>query len=169
MARRREHLLLSLGFAGVAGVPLAATALPACGSSGGDTADAADVPADADAEASLGMGDFFNCGRITSIFDDIGETAVGLPITVRGTSSGPNPAKLTFAWSVSPSNAGTFSPSTGSGAAPITRFTCGMAGTVTITLTASDGTVPNGAPSCHDVDHMSLVVVCDPVRDAGSG
>jgi hypothetical protein len=137
------------------------------------TDSAAEAKPEAEAEASAildsGMGpdsdstiDFANCGRVTSLSDNIGETTVGGSIAVQGTASGPNLAALAFVWSASPPTAGTFSPPSGTGASPSSSFTCEAPGTVTITLTVSDGAIPDAAPSCKDVDTMSLVVVCDP-------
>jgi hypothetical protein len=131
---------------------------------GPDTGSRTDSGADATGEGQV---DFSNCGRVTSIFDDIGETTVGLSLTVQGTASGPDPSSLTFAWSANPQGSGTFSPPAGSGVAPSATFTCLQPGMVTVTLTVSDGLVPDAAPNCHDVDHMSLVVVCDPSPDGG--
>jgi hypothetical protein len=114
------------------------------------------------ADSESGLVDFANCGRVTSLSDNIGETTVGGSITVQGTASGPDLGALAFVWSASPPSGGTFSPPSGTGTSPSASFTCEAPGTVTITLTVSDGAIPDAAPSCKDVDTMSLVVVCDP-------
>jgi hypothetical protein len=106
------------------------------------------------------IGGFSNCGRVTSLADNIGETTVGDTILVNASATAPNMAALTWAFSATPSD-GTFAPATGAGAAPTSTFTCTAAGTVTITVTVADGTVPPGAPPCSDVDTKSMVVVCD--------
>jgi hypothetical protein len=132
----------------------------------GVEAEASTIP-ETGPDGDTGTTDFSLCGRVTSVYDNLGETMVGTTLMVMGTSSGPNPAALTFAWSASPSNAGTFGPPSGAGANPSALFTCLQPGMVTITLTVSDGVVPDAAPSCSDVDHQSLPVVCDPAPDAG--
>lgn len=105
-------------------------------------------------------GDFSNCGRVTSISNSLGEVTVGGSITVNGSSTGPNPGALTWTFAASPAD-GTFAPSTGTGGSPTTAFTCTAPGTVTLSLTVADGTVPSTAPSCSDVDSKSITVVCD--------
>jgi hypothetical protein len=125
-----------------------------------------------DAGSTTINGGFSDCGRVTSLADNIGETFVGDGIIINATSTGPNTAGLTWTFSATPTTAGTFAPATGAGGAPTSTFTCGTAGTVTITVTVADGTVPAGAPPCSDVNTKSIIVVCDtnptPPPDTGT-
>jgi hypothetical protein len=123
-----------------------------------------------DAGAATITGDFGNCGRVNSLADNIGETTVGDPILISGSSAGPSTSALKFNFAASPASGGTFDPATGVGGSPSATFICATPGPVTITLTVSDGTIPTGAPAC-PASTASITVVCDPgatVPDAGA-
>jgi phospholipase C len=93
----------------------------------------------------------FNCGTVNSITATPTQTTVGTPIALSASATAPNPSALTYAWSA-PS--GSFSAST----AASTNFTCGVAGSVTLTLTVSDG--PTDGGSCAPFNTMTVPVQC---------
>jgi phospholipase C len=86
------------------------------------------------------------------------EVIVGNPIAVTATGTGPNPGALSYAWSA-PS--GTFSAPN----SQVSNFTCSTAGTVTLTVTLTDGAVPSGS-TCPTSTSTTVNVTCDGHLDA---
>jgi hypothetical protein len=94
----------------------------------------------------------YNCAAAGSVSVSPSEAATGTPISLIATATGVDPSAITYAWSA-PS--GSFSaPSAAS-----TNFTCSTPGTVTLTLTVGDGTVPTGAV-CPNAT-TTVQVTCD--------
>jgi hypothetical protein len=81
------------------------------------------------------------------------ETTVGGSVTLQATAAGPNPNTLTYAWSA-PS--GTLSAPNSS----TTNFTCTTQGQVTVTVSVSDGAVPDGAAACPAAS-STVLITCD--------
>jgi hypothetical protein len=105
-------------------------------------------------------GQTFNCANAGGISASPSEAAVGAPIGLTGTATGPDPSSLSFTWSA-PS--GSFSSTTGA----TTTFTCSQPGPVTVTLTAGDGPIPAGG-TCPATSTQTITVTCDAAGDAGS-
>jgi uncharacterized protein YjiK len=112
-----------------------------------------------EAGSSAIHGQTYDCPFVNGLSAAPAETTVGHSVTVSGSAIGPNPAALTYAWSA-PS--GSFDTP----AAAQANYTCAAAGPVTLTLTASDGAVPDGG-SCTG-NTQSVQVQCDPASDAGT-
>jgi hypothetical protein len=108
--------------------------------------------------ASIG-GQTFNCGTANFAAASPSETTVGHSLTLTGSAAGPDPNALTYAWSA-PS--GTFSAPTSA----TTNFTCTTPGTVTVTLTVGDGTIPDGGV-CSALNTTTVQVTCDSVTSDG--
>jgi hypothetical protein len=89
------------------------------------------------------------------------ETAIGTSVGLTGSGVGPNGAAITYAWSA-PS--GTFSSPTGQS----TNFTCTQQGPVTVTLSVSDGALPDGSTCNPSLSSTTVTVQCDSPVDAGA-
>jgi hypothetical protein len=101
------------------------------------------------------------CPEIDAVGSTPSEVFVGGTVALSGLAhdSDGGPSPLSYAWTVSPTSAGTF----GSPAAQSSTFVCAVAGTVSITLSVSDG---DGA--C--VDTQTIPVICTaPTGAGGSG
>jgi hypothetical protein len=106
-------------------------------------------------------GQAYNCGTAGALSALPSETTVGHSVVLSGAATGINPATLTYSWSA-PS--GVFTAP----AAATTNFTCTAPGTVTATLTVSDGPVPAGA-TCNPASTTATIqVTCDGAGDAGA-
>jgi phospholipase C len=106
-------------------------------------------------------GTTFDCSTVNSVSASPSEITVGNPVAVSGSASGPNASGITYAWTA-PS--GSFDTPNAAQA----NFTCGAQGTVTLTLTTSDGAVPAGA-SCNPAFSTATVQVqCDGHIDAAA-
>jgi len=88
------------------------------------------------------------------------ETTIGGTVNLSAVATSPNPSATTYAWSA-PS--GTFS----SASSATTTFTCTSQGPVTLTVTVSDGPVPDGALPC-SYPSTPVVVQCDAAGDAST-
>jgi hypothetical protein len=116
----------------------------------------------ADAGLAAINGQTFLCATANGVAASPSETTLGNGVTLVATASGPSTAGLTYTWSA-PS--GSFSSQGG----PTTTFTCKQPGVVDVTVSVSDGFVPDGG-SCSS--NTSIVqVTCDaaPDTDAGAG
>jgi hypothetical protein len=103
----------------------------------------------------------YNCAAWSSLSVIPSEIVVGNSVTLVGGAIGANAAALGYAWSA-PS--GSFSAPTSAS----TNFTCMTAGVVTVTLTVSDGPVPDGG-SCDPLTSTTTAqVICDPPLDASA-
>lgn len=103
----------------------------------------------------------YDCASVLSVTANPAETTLGRPLVVSGTVTGPNTGGLTYTWSAS---SGSFDTPTAAEA----NFTCTVAGPSTLTLTATDGPVPEGGPCNPALGTMSIQVQCDPDADAGA-
>ena len=98
-----------------------------------------------------GMG--FDCAAWTSVTASPVETAVGSPVSLAASASGPVPANITYQWSA-PS--GQFAMASSAS----TSFTCTAPGTVMVTLTVADGPVPAGSTCNPSLDTDVIAVTC---------
>jgi hypothetical protein len=114
-----------------------------------------------DAGSASINGKTFDCATAGGISASPGEAAVGNSVALSATAIAPDPAGVTYLWSA-PS--GTFSAPT----SPTTGFTCTVPGPVTVTLSASDGPVPDGGSCDPSLSSASLQVLCDAPLDGGS-
>jgi hypothetical protein len=103
----------------------------------------------------------YDCASVTSVTASPAGTTVGGSLAVSGQATGPNANGLTYSWSAS---SGSFDRPT----APQAQFTCAVAGPATLTLTASDGPVPDAGPCNVALATMAIQVQCDPISDAGA-
>ncbi len=95
----------------------------------------------------------FNCAIVGGVSVLPSETNVGHSMAVSATATGANPSGITYAWSAT---TGFFdSPSSASA-----NYTCSAVGPVTLTVTVSDGPVPDGG-ACNSAT-ASVQVQCDP-------
>jgi hypothetical protein len=133
------------GFTAFLVVPYATTAVTAALSCSGTSPDSG---ADSGPPPS-------SCAEWQSVSANPSEVAVGMATVLTAVATGPNVDALTYAWSA-PS--GTFS----SPHSTTTRFTCTVAGPVTVTFTVSDGPVPDGGSCNTALSTTTFRVVCDP-------
>jgi hypothetical protein len=98
----------------------------------------------------------FICATVTSVSASPDEVNVGHSIALTSTATGPDPGSVTYLWSASPPS-GSFD----NAAAQNPNFTCGASGPVTLTLTVSDGSVPEGGVCSSALDTSSVQVMCD--------
>jgi hypothetical protein len=109
-----------------------------------------------EAGSVLVKGTVYSCASVSSLSASPAETNVGSSVALSGSATGPgaDAGSITYAWSA-PS--GTFdSPST-----PSANFTCSAAGPVTVTLTVSDGPVPDGGACNPALSTQTVQVQCD--------
>jgi hypothetical protein len=107
--------------------------------------------------ASVGA-HLYDCGTVTGVWVSPSETAVGTSVSLSAAATGPDPGGLTYAWSA-PS--GTFAPPDSAA----TSFTCTAAGVVPVTLTVSDGVVPDGGTCNTALATATVQVTCTTVGD----
>jgi hypothetical protein len=81
------------------------------------------------------------------------EAVLGGSVSLTAAATSANPSATTYAWSA-PS--GVFSAPTSAS----TSFTCTQPGTITLTVTVGDGSLPDGAPAC-PATSATLPVQCD--------
>jgi hypothetical protein len=112
-------------------------------------------PSPVDAGSATISGQTFNCGVVNGIAASPSETTLGASVSLQGTAVGADPGRLTYAWSA-PS--GTFSAPT----AAATSFTCTAPGPVSVTLTVSDGPVPDGGTCNPALSSSTVTITCDP-------
>ncbi|HEX3772103.1 MAG TPA: hypothetical protein VHV30_14605 [Polyangiaceae bacterium] len=107
-----------------------------------------------EAGSALVNGSTFNCGTVVSMSASPADVSVGGSIQLAGTGTGPDTSGLAYAWSAS---SGTLSAPTSA----TTDFTCTQAGTVTITLTVTDGPIPDGGACDPSLETQTVNVTCD--------
>jgi acid phosphatase len=106
-----------------------------------------------EAGSALISANTFNCGSVTSVSASPAEITLGFPVSLAATATGPNPSALTYSWSAT---SGSFdNPSS---ATP--NFTCSAPGVATLTVTVSDGAVPDGG-ACPASSTSTVNVQCD--------
>jgi hypothetical protein len=98
-------------------------------------------------------GTSFDCAAWNSVSASPSETAVGTPLSLSATATGPMPDNLTYQWSA-PS--GHFSAAN----AASTNFVCSAPGPVSITLVVGDGAVPEGSTCNSALDTDVITVTC---------
>jgi hypothetical protein len=98
-------------------------------------------------------GTSFDCASWNSVTASPNNTAIGTPVMLGATATGPVPANLTYEWSA-PS--GIF----GNPIAPNTSFVCTAAGPVMVTLVVGDGQVPEGSTCNPAVDTDVITITC---------
>jgi hypothetical protein len=98
-------------------------------------------------------GTSFDCAAWNSVSASPNETAVGTPVSLSATATGPIPANLTYRWSA-PS--GQFTAPT----AANTNFVCSTPGPVNVTLVVGDGAVPEGSTCNPALDTDVITVTC---------
>jgi uncharacterized protein YjiK len=104
---------------------------------------------------SVGInGRTYDCATVSALSVSPSETTVGHSVAVSGTATGGNPAAFTYAWSA-PS--GSFDTPTAASA----NYTCAAAGPVTLTLTVTDGPVPDGGACDATLATQTVQVQCD--------
>jgi hypothetical protein len=108
-------------------------------------------------QTTLVNGTSFDCATWNTLTASPTQAAVGAPVSLAATASGPIPANLTYSWSA-PS--GRFSNAT----AASTIFTCTTSGPVVVTLVVGDGAVPEGSVCNPDLDTDTVTITC-----AGNG
>jgi uncharacterized protein YjiK len=113
-----------------------------------------------DAGSGSFHGQTYDCAAVSALSVSPMETTLGHSVAVTGEATAPNPAGLTYAWSA-PS--GSFdTPSAGQA-----NYTCAAAGPVTLTLTVTDGAVPDGG-MCNAAA-QTVQVQCDVATVAEGG
>jgi phospholipase C len=112
-----------------------------------------------DSGAALITATTFNCATVTAMSAVPAEVIAGNPVTVSAAATGPNLGAVTYQWSA-PS--GTF----GSPNSAVTSYTCaaGAGASVNLTVTASDGAIPDGG-ACPSAT-STVTVTCDGHVDA---
>ena len=98
-------------------------------------------------------GTSFDCAAWNAVSASPVETAIGSPVALTASATGPVPANLTYAWSA---KSGFF----GSATAASTSFTCSTPGPVTVTLVVGDGPVPAGSTCNPALDTDTVTVTC---------
>ncbi len=106
-------------------------------------------------------GSTYDCATANSVSASPAETTVGHSVAVAASATGPNPSGLTYSWSA-PS--GSFDTPT----AQTANFTCAVAGPVTLTVTVSDGPIPDGGACSAALATATLAVTCDGHLDAAA-
>jgi phospholipase C len=106
-------------------------------------------------------GQTFVCATVNSLTASPTETIVGPtnPVAVSATATGPNAGAVTYQWSA-PS--GSFSAPTSAQS----TFTCSVPGTVTLSVTASDGSIPDGGSCNPALSTATVQVQCEGHLDA---
>jgi hypothetical protein len=104
-------------------------------------------------QTTLINGTSFDCATWNTLTASPTQAAIGSPLSLAATASGPIPANLTYSWSA-PS--GRFSDSTASS----TTFTCTTSGPVVVTLVVGDGTVPEGSVCNPALDTDTVTITC---------
>jgi hypothetical protein len=102
---------------------------------------------------TLVNGTSFDCAAWNAVTASPVETAIGSPVALTATATGPMPGNLTYSWSA-PS--GFF----GSASAANTSFTCSAPGPVTVTLVVGDGPVPAGSTCNSALDTDTVTITC---------
>jgi hypothetical protein len=114
----------------------------------------------ADAGAVAVNGQTYQCGTANGVSATPSETTLGNSVSLTATAAGMNPAALAYRWSAA---SGTFSAQN----AASTNFTCTSPGAVVVTVTVSDGAIPDGG-TCNAASSTSSVVVqCDSLGPDG--
>jgi hypothetical protein len=111
--------------------------------------------ANVDAGSAAVMASAYACASIGGVSVMPSETTVGGTVTFDATANGPITGALTYAWSA-PS--GSFASPNSSN----TTFTCSAVGTVPVTLTVGDSTVPEGGSCDPKQTTQTFQVQCDP-------
>ncbi len=114
-----------------------------------------------DAGSAAVNGQLYSCATASGVSVSPSETTIGNSVSLTATAVGPNPGALAYAWSA-PS--GTFSSSSSA----TTNFTCTSVGPVSLTITVSDGTVPDGGACSPALASASVTVQCDAPLDSGA-
>ena len=114
-----------------------------------------------DSGSALINGQPFNCATVTSVSETPAETTVGNSVSLAAAATAPNAAALSYAWSAS---SGSFSAPTSA----TTSFTCSAPGAVTVTVSVSDGTLPDGGSCNPALTQSSVQVQCAAALDGGS-
>jgi hypothetical protein len=108
---------------------------------------------DPDAGSALITASTYSCATVTAVSASPSEVLEGYPMGLTASAAGPNPSTLTYQWSA-PS--GSFDTPN----SPTANYTCATAGgMVPVTVTVSDGTVPDGG-SCPAAS-TTVQVTCD--------
>jgi hypothetical protein len=106
-------------------------------------------------------GQTFNCASVTSVVANSTDATVGGSVNLLASASAVDSTSLTYTWSAS---GGTLSST--SIANPV--FTCTAPGLATVTVSVSDGPVPDGGSCNAAVATASIQVQCDAVVDSGA-
>lgn len=114
-----------------------------------------------DAGSAAINGQLYSCATASGVSVSPSETTIGNSVGLTATAVAPNLPGVTYAWSA-PS--GSFSSSS----AATTSFTCATPGTVPVTVTVSDGTVPDGGSCNPALASATVQVQCDSPLDAGT-
>jgi hypothetical protein len=109
--------------------------------------------AGAGSHTTLVNGTSFDCAAWNSVTASPSETAVGTPVSLGATATGPVPAKLTYEWSAP-------SGRLGNASAPNTSFVCTVPGPVNVTLVVGDGEVPEGSTCNPALDTDVITITC---------
>lgn len=98
----------------------------------------------------------YSCASISSIAASPTEVNVGASAALSATASGPGAdgGAITFSWTAT---SGTFDTPNASSA----NFSCTTAGAATVTLTVSDGLVPDGGSCSSTLSSQSITIQCD--------
>jgi hypothetical protein len=114
-----------------------------------------------DAGSALVNGTTFNCASVTAVTANPVEVTVGSSIAVSASAVGPDASALNYTWTAS---SGSFDTP----GSPEASFTCTSSGIVTLTVTVSDGAVPEGDLCNPALSSTTIQVQCDGgVFDAG--
>jgi hypothetical protein len=111
-----------------------------------------------EAGSALVTGTLYSCASVSSLSASPAEVNVGSSVALSATATGPgaDAGTLSYAWSA-PS--GTFDTPSASSA----NFTCTVAGPVTVTLTVSDGAIPDGGSCNAALNTATVQIKCDPL------
>jgi hypothetical protein len=109
-----------------------------------------------EAGSALVKGTLYSCASVSSLSASPAETNVGSSVALSGSATGPgvDAGSITYAWTA-PS--GTFDTPTAASA----NFTCAVAGPVAVTLTVSDGPVPDGGACNPALSTQTVQIQCD--------
>jgi hypothetical protein len=103
----------------------------------------------------------FSCASVDYISANPAETTTGHSVALSSSATATTPSMLTYSWTAAPGSAGSFDTPKAASA----NFTCTSATpvSVAITLTVSDGTVPEGGAPCNSVLASETInIQCDP-------
>ncbi len=114
-----------------------------------------------DAGSAAINGQLYSCATASGVSVSPSATTVGRSVALAATAVAPNLSGVAYAWSA-PS--GSFS----SASTATTSFTCTTPGTVPVTVTVSDGTVPEGGSCNPALASATVPVQCDSPLDAGT-